>query len=506
MAQNIGKISPMSAAFGGGLRSVRSKMLRYVICAVSHKEPCGGVLASGSFAKPLWPRTDHDLLTRLTYRIHTALERRFPEQRLFLKSDAETRFIRLRPITQDIAITGGSIALGWMILATAIILMESISAGSGRDQALRQQVLYEQRLNDLSQDRDARADEAARAQERFNLALQQVASMQNRLLASEDRRRELETGIDVIQNTLRRTMKERDEARGETAAASAALVSQTGSPKTDAGRARDALATVDILSGALSDTAQERDQMEGMAARAEQRTETVVAEKKALQSRNDEIFAKLEEAVSVSMEPLDKMFRAAGMSPEDLLAQVRRGYSGAGGPLTPLSLSTKGSESNADETRANAILLGLDRMNLYRIAAFKAPFGMPVNGSFRWTSGFGTRNDPKGAGRRMHEGTDMAGAYGMPIYATADGVISYAGWDSGYGRLVKIKHEFGIETRYAHMSAIRVNVGERVSRGDRIGDMGNSGRSTGTHLHYEIRIGGRAVNPMTFIKAANHVF
>jgi murein DD-endopeptidase MepM/ murein hydrolase activator NlpD len=131
---------------------------------------------------------------------------------------------------------------------------------------------------------------------------------------------------------------------------------------------------------------------------------------------------------------------------------------------------------------------------------------MPVKGAFRWTSGFGHRRDPKGAGNRMHEGTDMAGAYGLPVYATGDGVVTHAGWDSGYGRLVKIRHEFGIETRYAHLSAIKVRVGDRVSRGDRIGDMGNSGRSTGTHLHYEIRIGGRAVNPMTFIKAANHVF
>ena len=446
------------------------------------------------------------MLTRLAYRINTALERHFPEQRLFLKSDRETRFIRLRPTTQAIALAGGTVALAWMILATAIILMDSISAGSGRDQALRQQTLYEQRLNALSQDRDARAEEAARAQERFNLALEQVASMQGRLLASEDRRRELETGIDVIQNTLRRTIKERDEARAQTEAASAALVSQTGSKKTDAGRAKDALATVDILAGALANTAQERDLMEGAAEKSAERAETILAEKKALQTRNNEIFAKLEEAVSVSMEPLDKMFREAGMSPDDLLNQVRRGYSGAGGPLTPLSLSTKGSEANADERRANAILSGLDRMNLYRIAAFKSPFAMPVTGAFRWTSGFGYRRDPKGAGTRMHEGTDMAGAYGLPIHATADGVVVYASWDSGYGRLVKIKHEFGIETRYAHMSAIRVNVGDRVSRGDRIGDMGNSGRSTGTHLHYEIRIGGRAVNPMTFIKAANHVF
>lgn len=446
------------------------------------------------------------MITRLAYRINTALERFFPEQRLFLKSDTETRFIRLRPVTQAVALTGGTIALAWTILATAIILMDAISAGSGRDQALRQQALYEQRLTALSQDRDARAEEAARAQERFNLALEQVAGMQGRLLASEDRRRELETGIDVIQNTLRRTIKERDEARAQNEAATLALASQTGATRTDAGRSKDALATVDILAEALSSTAQERDRMEGMAERALDRAESISAEKKALMARNNEIFAKLEEAVSVSMEPLDKMFREAGMSPDELLNQVRRGYSGQGGPLTPIKLSTKGVEANADQDRANAILQGLDRMNLYRLAAYKAPFAMPVKGSFRWTSGFGYRRDPKGAGTRMHEGTDMAGAYGLPIYATADGVVVHAGWDSGYGRLIKIKHEFGIETRYAHLSAIRVNVGDRVSRGDRIGDMGNSGRSTGTHLHYEIRIGGRAVNPMTFIKAANHVF
>jgi murein DD-endopeptidase MepM/ murein hydrolase activator NlpD len=452
------------------------------------------------------PGTEHDsVLTRLAFRINTSLERYFPEQRLFLKSDSETRFIRLRPATQALAVVGGSVVLAWTILATAIVLMDSISAGSGREQTLRQQALYEQRLNALSEDRDARAEEAARAQERFNLALEQVAEMQSRLLASEDRRRELETGIDVIQSTLRRTIKERDEARA-LASDSAVVEAASGLSTPMLGRSRDAAATVDILADALAETAQERDVMEGAAGQANERAEALMAEKRALQSRNNEIFTRLEEALTVSVEPLDKMFRDAGLSPDDLINQVRRGYSGQGGPLSPISLSTSGSVSHADELRANAILQGLDQMNLYRLAAFKTPFAMPVRGNVRFTSGFGPRRDPKGAGRRMHEGIDYAGAYGLPIHATADGVVTQAGWHSGYGRLITIKHEFGIETRYAHLSAIRVNVGDRVSRGDRIGDMGNSGRSTGTHLHYEIRIGGRAVNPMTFIKAANNVF
>ncbi|WGV16881.1 M23 family metallopeptidase [Fuscovulum ytuae] len=446
------------------------------------------------------------MLTRVAYRINATLERYIPEQRLFLKSDAETRFIRLRPTTQLIAMTGGAMFVAWTIVATAVLMMDSIGAGSSREQSQRQQAMYEERLNALSADRDLRAEEAARAQERFNLALAQVAQMQSRLLASEDRRRELETGIDVIQSTLRRTILERDEARAQADEASLALAASTGSARTDEGREKDVADTLAILTDALGSAAQERDLMEAAAEKSAERVESVIAEKRAIERQNDEIFAKLEEAVTVSVEPLDNMFRDAGLSPDDLLSAVRKGYSGTGGPLSPISMSTSGARVTPEAARANAILQGLDRMNMYRIAAFKTPFAMPVSTPVRFTSGFGGRNDPFGRGWRRHEGQDLAGAYGSPILATADGVVTFAGWESGYGRLVKIRHEFGIETRYAHMSQIRVDVGDRVSRGDRIGDMGNSGRSTGTHLHYEIRIGGEAINPMTFIKAARDVF
>ncbi|MGB7404292.1 MAG: M23 family metallopeptidase, partial [Pacificimonas sp.] len=125
---------------------------------------------------------------------------------------------------------------------------------------------------------------------------------------------------------------------------------------------------------------------------------------------------------------------------------------------------------------------------------------MPVRDSFRFTSGFGQRWG------RLHAGTDFAAPMATPIYAPADGVVTFAGWSSGYGRLTKIQHEFGIDTRYAHQNAIRVEVGQRVSQGDRIGDIGSSGRSTGSHLHYEVRVGGEPVNPMIYIRAGEDVF
>ena len=95
---------------------------------------------------------------------------------------------------------------------------------------------------------------------------------------------------------------------------------------------------------------------------------------------------------------------------------------------------------------------------------------------------------------------------GTPIYATADGIVSDAGWNSGgYGNLIKIDHGRGIETRYGHMSAILVRAGQHITRGQQIGRMGSTGRSTGSHLHYEVRIDGRAVNPIPFMKSNDYL-
>ncbi|MCG7521245.1 M23 family metallopeptidase [Ruegeria sp. Ofav3-42] len=439
--------------------------------------------------------------TRLAIKLHSLLERHFPERRVFLKSDNDTRFIRLSSETQIVAVAGVGLFVAWTAVATAILLMDSIGSGNFREQAKRDQATYQERLNIMSAERDMRAQEALAAQDRFNAALEQISAMQSELLASENRRRELETGIEVIQTTLRATMKQREEARTE-------LVTL----QQEAGEGDMYMAAVanpeqmNFMTEALSRTAEERDQIAANAKNALEQRDDLELEIRLMQERSDEIFRQLEEAMVISVEPLDKMFRQAGMPTDRIIEEVRRGYSGMGGPLTPISFSTRGEELTPDEIRANTLLQQMDQLNLYRIAAEKAPFASPVNSVVRFTSGFGTRRDPKTGGRRMHNGADFAGAHGTDIFATADGVVAHAGWQSGFGRLVKIKHAFGIETLYAHNTKIRVKVGQRVSRGDHIADMGSTGRSTGTHLHYEVRVNGKPVNPMTYIKAARNVF
>ena len=439
-------------------------------------------------------------------RLNMALERRLPEQRLFLKSDQGMRFLRIRPFTQAVLLAGTVLAVGWTTIMTSIFFIDTISAGGTRDQEARAQASYQARLNSMSEERDARATEAQQAQARFAIAMDQVSRMQSRLLASEERRRELETAVDVIQTTLRTTMSERDAARDRADQLLAELEAETGSIQTAAGRQRDMDTTLAFLSDALEDTAVARDEAYGAADEVENQLAQMEFDTLLASERNERIFSQIEDAVTLSLEPLDAMFRSAGLPTESIIEQVRRGYSGQGGPLMPISMSSSGEEPDPVSIRANEVLAGLDHVHLYRMAAEDLPFTMPVASNVRYTSSFGYRRDPINGGRRMHSGADFAGPVGTPLYAGGDGTVIFAGRQSGYGLMVEIQHAFGYTTRYAHMSRIRVNDGQRVSRGELIGDMGRTGRVTGPHLHYEVRRNGTPVNPMTFITAGRNVF
>nr|WP_240542527.1 MULTISPECIES: DUF5930 domain-containing protein [Paracoccus] len=423
-------------------------------------------------------------------RLNASLEKWLPEQRLFLRSDDTTRFVRLRPVTQMVGISGITLVFGWTLVASSFLVIDAVSSGNTREQIQRSQAAFEERLAELQAERDARAAEALAAQSRFAVALDQVSQMQSQLLSSEESRREMETGLAAVQSTLRDTLADRDTA------VAAADAGTTPAPD----RTEEFSVALDILSGELRSSADQRSEAVEEAEAAKLTAQELTVERDQILARNDEILTQLEDAVTVSVAPLDEVFRNVGMNPDEVLRTIRSGYSGQGGPLTPMSYSTRGNAALTDtELKARQIIVTLDQMNTYRIAIEKLPLAMPVTDNFRYTSGFGRRWG------RLHEGIDMAGPVGTPIHVTGDGVVTFAGRSGAYGNLIKIRHELGTETRYAHLSRIDVKVGDRVSQGDRIGDMGNTGRSTGPHLHYEVRMNGRAVDPMSFIKAADNV-
>jgi murein DD-endopeptidase MepM/ murein hydrolase activator NlpD len=135
----------------------------------------------------------------------------------------------------------------------------------------------------------------------------------------------------------------------------------------------------------------------------------------------------------------------------------------------------------------------------------RLPIAPPVD-NFSISSSFGKRQDPFTKRRAFHSGMDLAGAKRTSIYATSPGVVTFAGWKGPYGRLVEIDHGLGLRTRYGHLRKTLVKKGQKIDFRHKIGLMGSSGRSTGTHVHYEVVFDGKPLNPRKFLKAGKYVF
>lgn len=172
---------------------------------------------------------------------------------------------------------------------------------------------------------------------------------------------------------------------------------------------------------------------------------------------------------------------------------------GIGGPMVPLSAPS--SPMAGAEPKFAELFVSWKKVDQLEQAMLTIPAAVPAK-SFSYSSSFGVRYDPFNGNAAMHAGVDMAGPHGEPILATADGVVSRASTFGGYGNCVDIDHGRGLSTRYGHLARYSVRPGDRVKKGEVIGYMGSTGRSTGTHLHYEVRVDGTAVNPMPFLQSS----
>jgi len=188
-----------------------------------------------------------------------------------------------------------------------------------------------------------------------------------------------------------------------------------------------------------------------------------------------------------------------GLNPVTFMAALE-GNEAKGGPLLRLATGRDGSL----DPRFERFGLSLARMEALERGLAGIPQVLPASMDYI-TSGFGYRSDPFTGGGALHAGIDFKGPVGAPIYAAATGTVSFAGRKQGYGNCVEIDHGNGLMTRYAHMSRFGVTVGQPIEAGNTIGAIGSTGRSTGPHLHFEVRVNGRAVNPRPFLEKGRNV-
>lgn len=441
------------------------------------------------------------------------------ERSVVIRTDTSTRYVRVSPAAQLGLGVAFAALVGWSAFSTASWMVAGVERDALSSRLALIEHRFDGRIEGMSHDHDAergalaterdmlRADLNAHEM-RLNDLTHELSRQQVRLIDAAEAERELSIALETLRAKLRDAVARRDAAMTDEAFMAQNLeIARERLAAAEAAES-DWSATMQAVSDALEDAASARDLAAndaGAAGAALVAMRTKMAEERA---RREQMFSQLEDAVQVGLGALEGVFDRAGLDVDALVDTVRREYAGAGGPFIPVSASFEEEASAApgsEAARVANLMGGLERASLMKIAVDKLPLAKPVRASFRFTSGFGVRRDPKNGRARMHNGTDFAASRGTPIYATGEGVVTFAGWQSGYGRVVKIRHAFGFETVYAHMNKTRTKVGDRVAQGDRIGDMGNTGRSTGVHLHYEVRVSGKPVNPLKYIEAARNV-
>jgi murein DD-endopeptidase MepM/ murein hydrolase activator NlpD len=210
-------------------------------------------------------------------------------------------------------------------------------------------------------------------------------------------------------------------------------------------------------------------------------------------------FAELMTRVALARtQKAEAAIRQFGLNP-DVLA--RQATSAQGGPFESFFGSPK---NDVRDPRFTKLAASLGRMDAMERALAAIPTSMPA-AVMLMSSGFGYRADPFTGGGAMHNGLDFKGPIGTPILAAAEGKVTFAGVHSGYGNCIEITHANGLVTRYAHLSGFNVSLGQKVARGIQIARMGSTGRSTGSHLHFEVRLNGQAINPRKFLEANSDV-
>jgi murein DD-endopeptidase MepM/ murein hydrolase activator NlpD len=205
----------------------------------------------------------------------------------------------------------------------------------------------------------------------------------------------------------------------------------------------------------------------------------------------------LERTVRSNARRWSDLFAETGLDAGRYASSPKQGGA-QGGPLVPLASNRPASPFELRLTQVQTALVQAERM---RRIVNTLPVNRPLSSEHDITSGYGARHDPFTRGLAMHTGIDFRAPSGTPARATAPGKVVEADWVGGYGNMVEVDHGNGLTTRYAHLSSVEVDVGQTITKGQVIGRVGSTGRSTGPHLHYETRLDGDPMDPMRFVRA-----
>ncbi len=424
------------------------------------------------------------------------LNRLFREYNVYIRTDGGVRHVAIRPWMQAVALGLVTVVGFWAVYATASAASKNRMLARKDSHLARERAIREESLA-----RQAAAFASRRAE-----LERQLQDLKGRLMADQ------EAWLDKVE-TLRRDYErllERqrilDRELGRAGLAPSSDESKTG--RTEGDRESKSLLLRPGHDGLSPDSAGADLRVrfsDTLRSPGEAEAILDILRRMHEQARKQQM-ALLDAARKKAERQLAKaraVFRRLKLDPVRIARKAHKVPEAQGGPFIPAS--ARAGAGGEIVSRMNGIADVLAETAILRRELERLPVRRPMTSYRRISSRFGYRSDPFRRRLALHAGIDFKAAYGSPVLATAPGTVIRAGWTGSYGKLVEIRHDNGLVTRYAHLSRIRVRAGQRVRAGDRIGRLGNTGRSTGPHLHYEVRLFGKPLNPARFWKARHDI-
>lgn len=480
--------------------------------------------------------------TSLASTISRWIYRIFREREVILRSDSRIRYFTLGTRLQ-IGILAGWVALaGWLGFASVGVYMQD-DLLRGKDIAIqRSQDSYRQLLDQVSDYQlsvVAITRDLKETQGQLRRLFDQNEGLRSDLTSTESRLKYTQVERDRI-NAGRKALNDQFSLLGRELRR---MTAKNNGLESHIGNLRGHLETLEAekneiaaererldsrlwrLNNELAESVAQREQLADTinSQRSDLRTvmlerSSVTSENDALRSRISALEARLSDVDSEhqrhletiseraleNIHAVEAVLRRTGLNLERIAPMPKGMIMGQGGPFIPYhpDMEVERAEADGLETQLE---LRLARWEQLRDVYLSIPLVAPMK-DYYFTSGFGRRKDPINRRWAMHAGLDMAGPRKQPVTAAAPGVVTRARRERYYGRIVEVDHGNNMKTRYAHLHSIAVKVGQKVELGDMIGRMGNSGRSTGPHLHYEVRYKNRPLNPRKFLRAGRYVF
>jgi murein DD-endopeptidase MepM/ murein hydrolase activator NlpD len=348
-----------------------------------------------------------------------------------------------------------------------------------------------------------------------------VADLEEQLIRSRTDGAYLERRVAELSDTLSLNRESKDQVEDQRDALASRVDGLESGIKT--ARARAKLAEVDLekvldrlekttgsegiaLNGSDRPESDELDGQidhDGATVKLRQRTVALIRRLNDLHAAQGNVLDRLGERTVKNIEEAERLITMTGLELDKVLGRATRMASGQGGPLFEVASTTEDVEGLPGSV--SEIDTQLTRWAGLRSLLKRVPLVSPVD-FYHQASPFGLRRDPFTKKKAMHYGVDLAGWGGAPVFTTAPGKVVFAGRKGRYGKMIEIDHGYGIRTRYGHLRKVLVKRGQEVGHRHRIGLLGSTGRSTGPHVHYEVRFDGKPMNPEKFIKAGRYVF